>query len=47
MKFLDREAPQRAYITLMADVPKFYSKFGFKLRGLEQTKIPLLDPDLS
>ena len=31
MKFLDREAPRGAYITLMADLPDLYKKFGFKL----------------
>ena len=31
MGFLDREASKGAYITLMADVPKLYSKFGFKI----------------
>ena len=31
MQFLDREAPKGAYITLMADVPQIYLKFGFKL----------------
>ncbi|BAJ04224.1 GNAT family N-acetyltransferase [Shewanella violacea] len=31
MNYLDREAPTGAYITLMADVPALYQKFGFKL----------------
>jgi len=31
MGYLDREAPRGAYITLMADVPALYEKFGFKL----------------
>lgn len=31
MCFLDQEAPAGAYITLMADVPELYEKFGFKL----------------
>ncbi|WP_256717912.1 GNAT family N-acetyltransferase [Shewanella sp. UCD-KL12] len=31
MNYLDREAPEGAYITLMADVPALYEKFGFKL----------------
>jgi predicted N-acetyltransferase YhbS len=29
--YLDRVAPTGAYITLMADVPELYSKFGFEL----------------
>ncbi|HBH6914488.1 GNAT family N-acetyltransferase [Serratia marcescens] len=31
MAYLERAAPQGAYITLMADVPSLYEKFGFKL----------------
>lgn len=31
MGYLDREAPKGAYITLMADVPELYAKFGFRL----------------
>ncbi|WP_299795690.1 GNAT family N-acetyltransferase [uncultured Shewanella sp.] len=31
MGYLEREAPTGAYITLMADVPELYTKFGFKL----------------
>ncbi|MGQ6151109.1 GNAT family N-acetyltransferase, partial [Serratia sp. IR-2025] len=31
MGYLERAAPQGAYITLMADVPSLYEKFGFKL----------------
>ncbi|WP_444931907.1 GNAT family N-acetyltransferase [Microbulbifer sp. SSSA002] len=31
MAYLDREALPSAYITLMADVPEFYRKFGFEL----------------
>ena len=31
MDYLEREAPKGAYITLMADVPALYEKFGFKL----------------
>ncbi|MCL1048396.1 GNAT family N-acetyltransferase [Shewanella abyssi] len=31
MNYLDRAAFKGAYITLMADVPELYSKFGFKL----------------
>ncbi len=31
MAYLDRTAPKGAYITLMADVPELYSKFGFLL----------------
>jgi len=31
MDYLDREAAKGAYITLMADVPELYEKFGFKL----------------
>jgi ribosomal protein S18 acetylase RimI-like enzyme len=31
MDYLDSDAPQGAYITLMADVPELYEKFGFKL----------------
>ncbi|ASK68173.1 GNAT family N-acetyltransferase [Shewanella bicestrii] len=30
MAYLDREAFTGAYITLMADVPELYEKFGFK-----------------
>ncbi|MCL1059126.1 GNAT family N-acetyltransferase [Shewanella gelidimarina] len=31
MDYLDRAAFKGAYITLMADVPELYSKFGFQL----------------
>ena len=31
MDYLDRDAPKGAYITLMADVPELYEKFGFEL----------------
>ena len=31
MDYLDRDAPKGAYITLMADVPELYKKFGFEL----------------
>lgn len=31
MQYLDREAQVGSYITLMADVPELYEKFGFKL----------------
>jgi len=31
MDYLDGDAPTGAYITLMADVPELYSKFGFEL----------------
>jgi len=31
MNYLDAEAPSGAYISLMANVPKLYEKFGFKL----------------
>ncbi|WP_444894802.1 GNAT family N-acetyltransferase [Microbulbifer sp. SSSA005] len=31
MAYLDREALPSAYITLMADVPELYRKFGFEL----------------
>jgi len=31
INFLNREAPQGAYITLIADVPELYAKFGFQL----------------
>ncbi|AWF80398.1 GNAT family N-acetyltransferase [Microbulbifer sp. A4B17] len=31
MSYLDREALPSAYITLMADVPELYKKFGFEL----------------
>ncbi|QIL89084.1 GNAT family N-acetyltransferase [Microbulbifer sp. SH-1] len=31
MAYLEREAPSGAYITLMADVPELYKKFGFQL----------------
>ena len=30
MKYLDAEAPSGAYVTLMADVPELYEKFGFR-----------------
>ena len=31
MAYLEKEAPESAYITLMADVPALYEKFGFEL----------------
>ena len=31
MAYLDKEAPSGCYITLMADVPALYEKFGFAL----------------
>lgn len=31
MAYLDEHARESAYITLMADVPQLYEKFGFKL----------------
>lgn len=31
MNYLDKTAQKNAYITLMADVPALYEKFGFKL----------------
>lgn len=31
MKYIDREASKGSYITLMADVPALYKKFGFEL----------------
>lgn len=31
MDYLDKTAQKNAYITLMADVPALYEKFGFKL----------------
>ena len=31
MAYLDKEAPAGCYITLMADVPALYEKFGFAL----------------
>lgn len=31
MCYLDREALKGSYITLMADVPELYEKFGFRL----------------
>lgn len=31
MDYLDHAAPKGAYITLMADVPALYEKFGFEL----------------
>lgn len=30
MDYLEREAPQGCYISLIGDVPEFYEKFGFK-----------------
>ncbi len=35
MDYLDREAMPTAYITLMADVPELYLKFGFKFSSPE------------
>jgi ribosomal protein S18 acetylase RimI-like enzyme len=31
MRYLDANAPEGAYITLLADVPELYTKFGFVL----------------
>jgi ribosomal protein S18 acetylase RimI-like enzyme len=31
MQYLDKAAPEGAYITLLADVPELYKKFGFVL----------------
>jgi GNAT superfamily N-acetyltransferase len=31
MAYLDKEAPSGCYVTLMADVPALYEKFGFAL----------------
>lgn len=31
MDYLEAEAPSGGYISLMADVPKLYEKFGFRL----------------
>jgi GNAT superfamily N-acetyltransferase len=31
MQYIDAEATAGAYITLLADVPALYEKFGFKL----------------
>ena len=31
MNYLEREAPKGSYITLIADVPALYAKFGFRL----------------
>lgn len=30
MKRIEEQAPETAYISMMADVPEFYEKFGFK-----------------
>jgi GNAT superfamily N-acetyltransferase len=30
MSFLEGEAPSGAYVSLIADVPRLYEKFGFK-----------------
>jgi len=43
MAFLEANAPESAYISLMADVPALYEKFGFKLsrpsvEGMYQVK---------
>lgn len=43
MAYLDENAPASAYISLMADVPAFYEKFGFILsrpstEGMYQVK---------
>ena len=35
MKYIDENATKGAYITLMADVPALYTKFGFKFTSPE------------
>ncbi|WP_444924476.1 GNAT family N-acetyltransferase [Microbulbifer sp. DLAB2-AF] len=42
MSYLDREALPSAYITLMADVPELYEKFGFKLSSPESEGMYML-----
>ncbi|WP_445365750.1 GNAT family N-acetyltransferase [Microbulbifer sp. ANSA001] len=42
MSYLDREAMPSAYITLMADVPELYEKFGFKLSSPESEGMYML-----
>lgn len=42
MDYLDREAMPSAYITLMADVPALYKKFGFKLSRPESEGMYLI-----
>ncbi|WP_444888355.1 GNAT family N-acetyltransferase [Microbulbifer sp. JMSA008] len=42
MSYLDREALPSAYITLMADVPELYEKFGFKLSSPESEGMYIL-----
>ncbi|WP_444909008.1 GNAT family N-acetyltransferase [Microbulbifer sp. TRSA005] len=42
MSYLDREALPSAYITLMADVPELYEKFGFRLSSPESEGMYML-----
>ncbi|HCK01388.1 MAG TPA: GNAT family N-acetyltransferase [Serratia grimesii] len=42
MAYLERVAPAGAYITLMADVPPLYEKFGFKLSRPESEGMYLI-----
>ncbi|MCL1124739.1 GNAT family N-acetyltransferase [Shewanella surugensis] len=42
MDYLEREALPRAYITLMADVPELYKKFGFQLSRPESEGMYLI-----
>ncbi len=44
MAYLDIEAPKGAYITLMADVPALYLKFGFKYSRPASEGMYLLQP---
>lgn len=44
MEYLDEAAPKGAYITLMADVPELYLKFGFKLSRPASEGMYLLQP---
>lgn len=42
MAYLEREALPTAYITLMADVPELYTRFGFKLSRPESEGMYLI-----
>ncbi|WP_275659224.1 GNAT family N-acetyltransferase [Shewanella sp. Isolate8] len=44
MEYLDEAAPKGAYITLMADVPELYLKFGFKFSRPASEGMYLLQP---
>ncbi|TPH17295.1 GNAT family N-acetyltransferase [Litorilituus lipolyticus] len=44
MKYLDKTAMPTAYITLMADVPELYLKFGFKYSRPESEGMYMVKP---